>query len=103
MLRLGTLLLGMLLVCELGCGTSTKPTSSQNPSGNNATPKAAAAAPLISSISPVSVPAGTPDADTSGNALRSSPHPLRLKAKKASKSGQLGRAPMRYNIKPEQF
>jgi hypothetical protein len=61
MLRLGTLLLGMLVVCELGCGTSTKPTSSQNPSGNNATPKAAAAAPLISSISPVSVPAGTPD------------------------------------------
>jgi IPT/TIG domain len=61
MLRCGTLLLGILLICELGCGTSTQPTRSQNPSGNNATPQAAASAPLIASISPVSVPAGSPD------------------------------------------
>jgi IPT/TIG domain-containing protein len=61
MLRLNTFLLGVLLICELGCGTSTQPTSSQNPSGNNATPQAAASAPLIASISPVSVPAGSPD------------------------------------------
>jgi hypothetical protein len=47
MLRLNTFLLGVLLICELGCGTSTQPTSSQNPSGNNATPQAAASAPLI--------------------------------------------------------
>jgi hypothetical protein len=61
MLRLGTLLLGILLICELGCGTSTQPPSSPNQSGNNPTPQPAAAAPLISSISPVSVPAGSPD------------------------------------------
>ena len=61
MLQLGTLLLGTLLICELGCGTSTQPTSPQNPSANNPTAQAAAAAPLIASISPVSVPAGAPD------------------------------------------
>jgi IPT/TIG domain-containing protein len=61
MLRLNTFLLGVLLICELGCGTSTQPTNSPNQSGNNATPQAAASAPLIASISPVSVPAGSPD------------------------------------------
>ena len=61
MFRLGTLLFATLLFCELGCGTSTRPSNLQNQSGNSATPKAAAAAPLISSILPVSVPAGSPD------------------------------------------
>src|SRR6185369_110069 len=61
MLQLGTLLLGTLLICELGCGTCAQRSSHQNPSANNPTAQAAAAAPLIASISPVSVPAGAPD------------------------------------------
>ena len=60
MFRLGTLLLGLLLTLEVGCGTSTQAPGSPNQSGNNPTPQPSAATPSITLLSPGSVPAGSP-------------------------------------------